>query len=46
MKLIFIFHQSPLHLAVEKNNVNIVRLLLERNGFNINDKLIISLTMN
>ena len=36
MKLWFIFHKTALHLAIEKQNTEIVKLLLENEKLDIN----------
>lgn len=51
MKLIYIFNTAPLHIAVQKENPEIVKLLLGNNELNINilyvfDKYLIEYEFN
>lgn len=39
--VIFIFHKTPLHIAVEKENEKIVELLLSNPTINVNEKIIL-----
>ena len=36
MIFIYIFHKAPLHLAVEKGNVEIVQMLLQYKNIDVN----------
>ena len=38
MKLILLFHRSALHIAVEKENQEIIKMLLNKKGIDINSK--------
>lgn len=38
--LFIFFYATPLHLAIEKGNIEIVRLLLSKPNLNINSKYI------
>lgn len=38
MKFYFIFHRSALHIAVEKRNISITRILLHYPGTDVNAK--------
>lgn len=42
MKLILLFHKNSLHIAVEKGDLEIVKLLLENEKININLQTIIN----
>lgn len=46
MKLISIFQKNALHIAIEKENIEIIGLLLKKNDIDINSTYILILIFN